>query len=864
MPTKFKLLPFLLLIVIHQVKAQDTILDKEIVLNDTTASIEAILSGLSEKSGIDFTYSNQIGTGKEVTIKGGKQTVKSILDQLFTDEVECITGKNRIILSRKTKEGKNFTVSGHISDSTNGEFLIGATVFVQELSDGAATNTYGFYSLTLPSGTYTFLYTFIGYKTIRKQITLSADLKADIELPVSSTQLNEIEITSGGKERNILSKEISTHKLSISNIEAMPAIGGSPDIIKSIQLLPGVTTVGEGSTGFFVRGGGRDQNLILLDEAPVYNPSHLLGLLSVFNTDAIKDITLYKGGIPAQYGGRGSSILDIRMNEGSTKKLNVKAALGPIGGAKLTVDAPIREGKGSFMLSGRRTYFEPFLWVLASAQPTTEGTRLSFYDFNAKVNYTLDDKNKLFLSGYFGRDINRLPILDFDVRWGNRTSTLRWNHLFSDKLFSNLTLIYSGYNYKLDIPAAEIPVGWESGIRDTNIKYDFTLFANPSTTFDLGLNTIHHRFDPGSNDLDPQFDIPDSQALEHGLFLGVEKEVNNSLLMELGVRWSLFQNIGKTTSFRFDADYLPIDTVNYNAGELYNSFSNIEPRFSARYSIDDRQSIKLSYDRMAQYLHMLANSSLSFTAFDVWYPSGLNIAPLIVDQVSIGYFRNFKNNQYEASIEGYYKKIENQIDYKDFAQITFNPLLEAELRTGKGWSYGLEFFLKKKTGKFTGWFSYTWSRAFHQIPEINNNVPFPAMYDQPHKIATTALYPISKKFTLSANWVYNTGGAITLPVEGYDYGGSVIPVPVYNSRNDSRLPDYHRLDLSLKIDPLKNEYRKVKIEGVVSIYNVYSRLNALSIFVGDDFSTSTDETRTVVNKVTLLPIVPSFSLLFKY
>jgi len=695
-------------------------------------------------------------------------------------------------------------------------------------------------------------------------IALDADTIINVELPAAVVQLEEVQVTSESEDKNIISHEISTHDLSIKTIRDIPAIGSEPDIIKSVQLLPGVTTVGEGSTGFFVRGGGRDQNLILLDEAPVYNASHLLGFLSVFNSDAINSVKLYKGGIPARYGGRASSILDIQMNEGNLKKFSGSGAIGPVGGAKLTIGAPINSGKGSFMLSGRRTYIDPFLRLLAREEKTLKGTKLFFYDFNAKVNYTLNDRNKLFISGYFGRDVNRFPFLDSDINWGNVTGSLRWNHLFSSRLFSNFTLVYSRYNYNISVPSAESAFEWRSKIEDVNFKTDFTYFANPSTTFNFGLNTINHQFDPGSNEFDSQFDVTNSRALEHGAYISLEKEIGKSVLLEAGLRWSLFQSIGETTVYSFDRDFLPTDTINYGRGEFYHSFNNFEPRFSARFSIDDKQSLKFSYNRMAQYLHLLANSTLSFTAFDIWYPSGPNIKPLIADQVTIGYFRNFNNNKIEGSVEGYFKNIDNQLDYRDFAQITFNPFVEGELRRGKGWSYGLEFYLKKNTGKLTGWFNYTWSRAMNKIAEINNGDPFPAIYDQPHKITMVGSYKLSPMLTLGANWTYNTGGAISLPVESYDYDG--IAVPVFNSRNSSRLPDYHRLDLSAKISSPKNQFRKIKKEFVFSIYNAYARKNPLTLYVGEDLSADADKfnPRIVGNRVSLFSIIPAVSVLFKF
>ena len=867
MNRNLRLLYIILIISISDIQAQEPVLDQIIIMKSTSGTVENLLQEAGRVSGITFTYGNEINVADTITLTGDRLTVRSLLDQLFSGKVACIVRGNRIILRPEPvpEKKEKLTITGYVTDSSSGEFLIGATLMIEELSTGTVTNNYGFYSVTLPKGVYTLIYSFIGYREIRKSISLSADQTLDIELPELTTLLDQIVVTSEAEEKNVVSGELSTHRVPIRSVENMPALGGNPDVIKSVQLLPGVTTIGEGSTGFFVRGGGRDQNLILLDEAPVYNPSHFLGFLSVFNSNAINSVTLYKGGIPASYGGRASSVLDIRMKEGNKRKFGASAAISPLGGGKLTLSAPVLQKRGSFIVSGRRTYIDPLLWLASNAQPALKGTRLFFYDLNAKANYTFDAKNRLFVSGYFGRDVNRLPVLDVDISWGNTTSTLRWNHLFSKRLFANFTLIYSGYDYRLDIPAAEIPVAWESRIRDINTGADFTFFSNPTTTFGFGINTIHHHFDPGSNDADPQFNVPGSNALENSLFVNVEKELSSSVLLELGLRWSLFQNIGPTILFKFDDEFEPADTVHYASGEFYNYFHNPEPRMSVRFLLNKNQSLKISYDRMAQYLHLLANSTLSFTAFDVWYPSGPNIEPLLADQVAVGYFRNFKNNELEASLEGFYKHIENQIDYTDFAQTAFNPLVEGDLRVGKAWSYGVEFLLKKNKGKFTGWFSYTWSRAIHKIREINGGDPFPAAYDQPHKIATTASWQVSERVSLGANWVFNTGGPFTPPVESYEFDGLTVPVPVYSSRNDSRLPDYHRLDLSAKLDPKKNQSRKIKIEYILSIYNAYNRLNAFSVYVGEDLAVDADPTnpRTVVNQITLLPIMPTFSFLFK-
>jgi hypothetical protein len=850
---------------------QHTILDKPIHLPKTTATLEQLLGALSQQAQISFSYSNQLPLRKQVTVRQADQTLRSHLDDaLLGQSVEYIVRGNKLILrfrpptANPDSATRNVTLRGYVRDSASGEALMGASLYIQEVAMGTTTNTYGFYSLTVPRHTYTLIVSHMGYRPVSKRIRLIEDHRMDIQLPATTHQLAEVVVSSGTSSHLGAASLLSSHRLDAATIRQMPALAGEPDVLKSIQLLPGVTTVGEGSTGFSVRGGGLDQNLILLDEAPVYNPSHFLGFLSVFNTDAIKEVTLYKGGIPAQYGGRASSVLAIQLKEGNTNQFRATGGVGLLGGARLAVEGPLASGKGSYIVSGRRTFTEPFLWLGALADSTLRGTHVNFYDGNLKLNYTLNEKNKVYLSGYFGRDMNRLPLLDYQIQWGNTTGTLRWNHLFSQRLFSNFTLLYSRYQYRLATPAAAVPFSWESAIADQGGKADFTWFVSPRCTVSFGLHSVYHQVKPGQNRANPAFRVPGRQALETALYAGLDMKVRASLRLEAGLRYTLFQNMGQALVYQYNQVGRVVDSVTYGAGRIYHTYSGAEPRLSLRYQLAENQSIKMSYTRLYQYMHQLTNSSLSFTAFDIWYPSGPGLPPIRSDQVSLGYVRSLGNRQWEVSLEGYYKDIAHQLDVRDHAQLTFNPYLEAELRTGRGWSYGLEFFVRKQTGRLTGWANYTFSRAWRQIPAINEGNAYPALFDQPHKVSLTAGYTASKRVTLGLNWLYNTGGAINLPVESFTYDNQ--NVPVYGARNASRLPDYHRLDLSATIQQPPKPGRRWQGSWVYTLTNVYARKNPLTIYVGEDLSATRNpaQPRLVANRVYLFSIIPSVSYQFTF
>ncbi|MEM7161128.1 MAG: TonB-dependent receptor [Bacteroidota bacterium] len=758
---------------------------------------------------------------------------------------------------------QKYSLSGTMKDASNGEELIGATLYVEELETGAVTNVYGYYSISLPAGSYNCIARFVGYENVKFQIDLQEDIRKDIELSLESTTLDLVEITAEKQDQNVDDVQMSVEKLSAIEIKAIPALMGEVDLIKAIQLLPGVQTIGEGTSGMYVRGGNHDQNLVLLDESIVYNASHMLGIFSVFNTDAIKDVQLYKGGIPATYGGRLSSVLDIRMNEGNDKRFEATGGIGTIS-SRATLETPFMKNKGSFMIAGRRTYADIFLGL--SSNPDLNENQLYFYDLNAKANLEIDPNNRVFASGYFGRDVFRFGTgADaFGLDWGNATGTIRWNHIYGPKLFSNLTLLRSNYDYFLGQDEGVDAFKWTSNIKDLSLKLDYTYFLNPNNTIEFGYQGIHHRFEPGtvSSD-DPQsivtgFKLDDETAYEHGLYVSNEQKVGKKLTMEYGLRFSLFQNIGEAREFVHDSNYEIVDTLFFEKGDVYNTYSGLEPRLGARYKLNSSTSIKASYNRMNQYIQLASNST-SATPFDIWFPASPEVKPQTTDQVALGYFKNLKDNLYETSVEVYYKKNNNVIDFRDHAQLFLQEDLEGELRTGTGQAYGLELLLRKKKGLLKGFVSYTLSRTEKTIDGINGGETYRANYDKTHDFAVVGNYFLNERMTLGFNWVFQSGRAVTMPTGRFFYLGQVIPV--YSDRNAERLPNYHRLDLSLTLQQKKNSERKWKGEWVFSLYNAYNRHNTFSI----NFRQEEDNPEvTYAEKTYLFGIIPSVTYNFKF
>ena len=745
-----------------------------------------------------------------------------------------------------------FTVSGHVRDKSSGEELIGATILVAELPTvGVTTNEYGFYSLTLPQGTYTLKSFYVGYTEMKQPVNLEADQKIDWAV-TSDNQLQEVVLSSVKEDENITRTTMGTERLDIKEISKLPVLFGEKDVLKTLQLLPGIKSAGEGNSGFYVRGGSSDQNLILLDEAPVYNASHLLGFFSTFNSDAIKDATIIKGNTPAQYGGRLASVLDVRMREGNDKTYNVSGGIGLIS-SRLTIEAPIQKDKSSFMIAGRRTYADVFL----KATENFKDNRLYFYDLNMKANYRINDKNRVFLSGYFGRD--NLGLGDaFGIDWGNRTATFRWNSILNPKLFSNTSFIYSDYSYNIKINAGGTKFKIDSQIQDWNLKQEFQFFPNNKNSWRFGVNSIHHTLTPSRFEIESNKNV-NSQVSRYGwenaIYANNTYNANTRLNVEYGLRVSAYSILGGDKYNIYEKD-VKKDSVVLAKGSIGRTYYNLEPRLSGSYKLDDKSSVKAGYARNTQHLHLLSNST-STSPTDQWIGNSYNIKPEISDQISIGYFRNFKDNAYEFSVETYYKFMQNQVDYKNGADITTAIDVESELLYGNGRAYGVELFLKKKKGKFTGWISYTLARTEREIDGINDGMWYKARQDRLHDLSIVAMYQLSTTWSLSSVFVYYTGNAVTFPSGKYEIDGNV--TNYYTERNGYRMPAYHRLDFSAVYE----RKREGRFQGSwnFGIYNTYGRQNAYLIDFQED---PNDASRTQVIQTALFRWIPSVTYNFKF
>ncbi len=752
-------------------------------------------------------------------------------------------------------QSSKYTISGTIKDKKSGETIIGAMVKVALLKNvGAVTNEYGFYSITLTEGSYALEIASLGYKKSTIDVKLNKNTLLNVSIEDEATQLNEVVISSEKDNQNVKSAEIGAQRLDVKEINKIPVIFGEKDIIKTLQLTPGIKSAGDGNAGIFVRGGTADQNLILLDEAVVYNPSHLLGFFSTFNSDAIKDVTIYKGAMPAQYGGRLSSVLDVKMNDGNDQKIHVGGGIGLIS-SRLYVEAPIVKDRGSFLITGRRTYADVFL----KATKDFKDYKLYFYDVNLKANYRINDKNRVFVSGYFGQDKLGLGNT-FGINWGNATGTIRWNAIISPKLFSNTSFIFSNYSYSTSFSTNASTIDISSKIRDFNLKQDFTYIASPRSKIKFGLNTVHHTITPGQIESDvadaSYTKLQDRFAWENAAYLSHEFTVNDKLSIIYGLRASAFSVLGKGDFYTYNADGNVVDIASFKSNEIVKTYINFEPRFSTSYSIGSNNSIKVGYSRNIQNLHLLSNSSTS-NPTDVWIPSSKNVKPEIADQISTGYFQNFKDNTFEFSTELYYKDLQNQIDYKNGANVQANDKIEGELLFGKGRAYGIELFLKKKSGKFNGWISYTLSRVEKQIKGINSGDWYAARQDKTHDIALVGIYDLNKKWSFSASWVYSTGNAATFPSGKYNLNGTT--QFLYTERNGYRMPDYHRLDIGATWYRKKTE--KFESSWNFSCYNAYGNRNPYTISFREN---KADPSKTEAVMTSLFRWVPSLTYNFKF
>ncbi|MEW4922354.1 TonB-dependent receptor [Algibacter sp. 2305UL17-15] len=772
---------------------------------------------------------------------------------------------------------QNYSIRGTVKDSKNGETLMGAAVFLKSTTNGAVTNPYGFYSLTAKEGTYTLVVSYMGYQEISREITLKEDYVLDFELMESSEQLDEIIITAEESERISIKKpQMSVSKLNASTIKQIPAVLGEVDVIKSIQMLPGVTNGGEGTAGFNVRGGAADQNLVLLDEAIIYNTSHFFGFFSVFNNDAIKNVKLYKGDIPAKFGGRVSSVLDVHQKDGNSKAFALSGGVGLIS-SRLTAEAPLFKDKGSFLIAGRSSYAH----LLMKGIEEIKDDKISFYDLNLKTNYEINKNNRVYLSGYFGRDVFDLSNV-IKNNYGNASANLRWNHVFNDKLFSNLSLIYSKYDYQIILDFVKLD--WIADIKNYNVKYDFGYYVNDKLKIDFGASGIMYNLNPGevkpTSDTSPinPLKLEQKRAFESGLYVSAEMELTDKLTLNYGLRYSRFNRLGGQNIMNY-VNNMPVvyndeldiyeegeetgDTF-FKKSESIETFDNFEPRLGVSYQLNGSSSVKASFTKSSQYLHLLSNTS-AVTPLDVWTPSGKYIKPQLSKQYALGYYKNFKDSKYSLELETYFKTVDNRIDYVDGSDLIGTNTIETEILSGEARAYGLEVLLRKNKGRFTGWFAYTLSKSEQRTPGgvagglgINDGKWYNTAYDRTHDISITGAYKLNDRWNFSANAVFQTGRPVTYPDGQYKYEG--LSIASFSDRNASRLPAYHRLDVSATYSPKKNLNRKWQGEWVFGIYNAYNRKNAASVSFRQNDETGVNEaTRTAI-----FGIIPSITYNFKF
>ncbi|TDS12403.1 TonB-dependent receptor [Sphingobacterium paludis] len=752
---------------------------------------------------------------------------------------------------------QQFVVSGVLRDSNTGETLIGAVVSVENGEPATSTNAYGFYSLTLPAGKHRLLLSYVGYKTRVEELDLSSSKRLNAELTPLDNVLDEVVVSAKRKDGNVRDAQMGAFNMTMEEIKNVPVLFGEKDLLKTIQLLPGVQSGGEGTSNFYVRGGGSDQNLILLDEATVYNASHLLGFFSTFNSDAIKDVQLYKGGIPAQYGGRISSVLDISMMDGNQKRFSTEGGIGLIA-SRLKVEAPIVKDKSSFMLSGRRTYADMFLKL--SNDEDVKQSKLYFYDLNAKLNFKLNDRNTLYLSGYFGKDdLGYSDLFSFD--WGNTTATVRWNHIFNDKLFSNTSLIYSDFTYNVNVSSDDTDFSIASKIRNFDLKQDFSYYARSNSTLRFGLNVLRQSIHPAALNASESSNVNSivvdtRQGIDISGYVSHEWKPSDRLSLIYGVRLNDFMVMGPGTFYDFDTDGESTGEAEYG-NQVVKHYLNIEPRLSASFLLDERSSVKASYNRIAQNLHQLTNTTSSLPT-DQYVVSSLNIKPQIANQAAVGYFRNFLDNGYEFSMEAYYKYMQNQIDFRNGADLQANRLLEGELLFGIGRAYGLEWYFRKNVGKLNGWISYTLAKSERKFAEIDNGNWFSARQDRTHDLSVVGMYELSKSWTLGATFVFNTGNAVTFPSGKYEVDGK--SMFYYTERNGYRMPNYHRLDLSATYEPNKT-HKRFNSSWTFGVYNAYNRRNA---YIIDFRDSETTPNATEAYQVALFGIIPSVTWNFKF
>lgn len=765
---------------------------------------------------------------------------------------------------------KKVTLSGYMRDERSSEAMIAATVYVKELGIGTHTNPYGFYSISMPAGSYTVTFSYIGFTTHAKLLNMATSREYNVEMKPENV-LEEVEITSERQDKNINSTQMGTIQLSAQKAKKLPVIFGESDILKVLQLMPGVQSAGEGNSGFYVRGGGPDQNLILLDDAVVYNTGHLFGFFSVFNTDALNNVTLIKGGMPAKYGGRLSSVVDVSMKEGNMKEYHAEGGIGLIA-SRLTIEGPIKKEKGSFMLSGRRTYIDALIKPFAKKGSTLASSGYFFYDANLKANYKITDKDRVYMSGYFGRDKFKFGSssgnFNADIPWGNSTATIRWNHLFNNRLFLNTTAVYNDYKFSFGAKQGEFDFKLSSGVRDYNAKVDLDYFSAFNHNFKTGLAYTYHKFIPNQiSGSSGEVELTPNNALikyahEGGAYIMDEFDLFKWLKVNAGVRYSWFGQTGPYVTYTKDLNGKPTDSTVYQRGELAQTYGGLEPRLNMRFEVSEKSSIKASVTKTYQYIHLISNNGSTLPT-DLWVPSTLIVRPQESWQYSLGYFRNFFDNALETSVEVYYKDLKNQVEYR--SGYVPNTIQDPELDFvfGNGFAYGAEFFVNKTKGKFTGWIGYTLAWTYRKFPDLNNGNRYPAKYDRRHDLSIVGTYEASPKWTFSTVFVYGSGNAITLPTNYYFISQNI--VPEYSNLNAYRLFAYHRLDLSAVLTPQKQKRKNKRWESswAFSVYNIYSRQNPYFLYVDTkgDLEQGVDAT---VNQVSIFPILPSITYNFKF
>jgi len=765
---------------------------------------------------------------------------------------------------------EKFTISGYVKEAATGEVLPGAGVYVREIAQGASANQYGFYSLTLDKGNYKVVYSYLGFQDTVIDVALDKNVHLNINLKSKIIEEKEFVVTDRKAEDNVQSTQMGSTKLAIEQIKSLPAFMGEVDIIKTIQLLPGVQSAGEGNSGFYVRGGGPDENLILLDGATVYNASHLFGFFSIFNSDAINSVELIKGGMPAQYGGRLASVLDVSMKEGNNQDFHVEGGIGVIS-SRITIQGPIKKNKCSFIVSGRRTYIDVLLQPFISPSSPLKGSGYFFYDLNAKLNYEFSDKDKLFISGYFGRDVftydNSETNFNVSIPWGNTTLSARWNHLFGDDLFMNTSFIYTNYNFQSILTEDQFTFSLYSGITDFNGKCDFNYYPSVKHNIKFGINYTYHIFTPstiagaaGSVNFTPGADSH-LYAQEPAVYISDDFDLSNKIKLNMGLRYSAFEQLGPYQYYVNDVNGNIIDTTHYSNFSKVVFYQGLEPRFSIRYSLNKTSSVKASFTRNDQYMHLPSLSTISLPT-DVWVPSSMNIKPEIGTQYALGYFHNFKKDMFETSIETYYKQMANMIDYKDgttYGDAYMNNF-DNSFTTGKGWAYGVELFIKKNLGKLTGWIGYTLSWSYRNFPANNDSLTYPSKYDRRHDLSVVANYDFNQHWTFSSQFVYATGDALTVETGRYYIENNIIPE--YGPRNSYRLPPYDRLDVSVTY--IRKKHLKYQSSWTFSIYNVYDRHNPYFIYPASTGSIYMGNLKLSEQEVSLFPILPSVTWNFKF